>query len=496
MAIQDILQQSSFGARVAEEESKQLEKYFVSTDQWTRTFNGEVDIIYGAKGSGKSAIYSLLVQRESELFDKRILIVSAENPRGTPVFKDLQKDPPISEPEFISLWKLYFLSLVGSTLKEFSAGGQEAEKIYKVLEQAQLLESPKNISHILSRSIAYVKSIFRPNAIQATVEIDPISGLPKGFSGKIIFDTPPKDSDPSFITVNELLSTADQVLSKLNMTVWILLDRLDVAFADSNELEGNALRALFRTYLDLSSLEKTKLKIFLRSDIWRRLTSSGFRESSHITKTMTIFWESNSLLGLLVRRLLNNPPICDFYSVKPEEVLSSIDKQREFFYRIFPPQVEVGPNKPNTLVWMITRTMDGTKQTAPRELIHLLNCARETQLRFFETGSAKLEGKSLFSPSALKQSLPEVSKVRLEQTLFAEYPNLRPYIEQLARKKTEQFTSTLAGIWRTTEGEALEIAKKLVDVGFFEHKGTNPESSFWVPFLYRDAANMIQGAAE
>ena len=60
----ELLKSISFGARVAEEEITELAKYFVETDQWSRMINGEIDIVRGDKGAGKSAIYSLLITRE------------------------------------------------------------------------------------------------------------------------------------------------------------------------------------------------------------------------------------------------------------------------------------------------------------------------------------------------------------------------------------------------------------------------------------------------
>jgi len=63
------LDATSFGARVAEEEADDLGEYFVETDQWKRVYRGDVDVVYGAKGSGKSALYSLLVERGTESFD-------------------------------------------------------------------------------------------------------------------------------------------------------------------------------------------------------------------------------------------------------------------------------------------------------------------------------------------------------------------------------------------------------------------------------------------
>src|ERR1700729_1798891 len=108
----DLLRGLSFGARVAEEETAELAKYFVETDQWNRIFRGDIDIIRGDKGAGKSAIYSLLVAKTNDLFDKGILLVTAERPRGATVFKDLIADPPTSENEFIGLWKLYIVTII------------------------------------------------------------------------------------------------------------------------------------------------------------------------------------------------------------------------------------------------------------------------------------------------------------------------------------------------------------------------------------------------
>jgi hypothetical protein len=102
-----LLREVQFGRRVAEDEAEFLAKYFVETNSWRQIFNNEVDVVYGAKGAGKSALYSLLVARSGELFDRNVLLVPAENPRGTPVFSGLVTDPPASQREFVGLWKLY-----------------------------------------------------------------------------------------------------------------------------------------------------------------------------------------------------------------------------------------------------------------------------------------------------------------------------------------------------------------------------------------------------
>jgi hypothetical protein len=210
------------------------------------------------------------------------------------------------------------------------------------------------------------------------------------------------------------------------LKIWIVLDRLDVAFLDSEELEARALRALFRVYLDITGLQNISLKVFLRDDIWQRITEGGFKEASHITRYTKITWNSQTLLNLVVRRAIHNKVLRGYCNVNAEEVLKSAKLQENLFYRIFPKQVDSGSGKTSTLEWVLSRTRDGTKQTAPRELIHLISSAREQQLRSLEVGGPDPPGEILIDRAALKAGLPEVSSERFHQTLCAEHASLKP----------------------------------------------------------------------
>jgi hypothetical protein len=93
---------------------------------------------------------------------------------------------------------------------------------------------------------------------------------------------------------------------------------LDVAFDESSDLERNALRALFRAYRDIRKYDNIVVKVFLRTDIWERIADSGFREATHISRDITLKWDKNSLQNLIIRRLLSNRKVLDFYGVKRE----------------------------------------------------------------------------------------------------------------------------------------------------------------------------------
>jgi hypothetical protein len=118
------------------------------------------------------------------------------------------------------------------------------------------------------------------------------------------------------------------------------------------------------------------------------------------------------------------------------------------------------------------------------------------QLGKIEVGEKEPPDNRLFAGAAIKEALAEVSRVRLEQTLYAEYPEWREYLEKMQRQKTEQQLETLESVWGTDSHKSRQVADELVEIGFFERRGTREQPAYWVPFLYRDALEMIHGKAE
>lgn len=486
-----LLKSISFGSRVAEDESEVLGSYFVETAQWQQLTSGAVDIVYGPKGSGKSALYSLLLKRIGEFFDRAIILIPAENPRGGAAFEGLKQDPPSSEIEFLSMWKLYFVILLADALSDYSINNLSSEQLNKILEAAGLKKKAgANLGSIVRSVVNYVRNV---KAIETTIGLDS-SGAPV-LGGKISLGEPDEKQRRAGVqSIDDLLTMADEAWKDSGYKAWLLLDRLDVAFADSSELEENALRALFKTYLDLNNRNNFRLKIFLRSDIWKRLTAKGFREASHIVREITIQWDRQSLLNLIVKRTLGNGGVRLFYSIDESNTPISYGEQVEFFERAFPEQIDLGARKPKTIDWILTRTMDGTRASAPREIIHLLTAARDSQIHLLELGETD-DGPYLIGRRPFKDGLVEVSKVRVEKTIYAEYPRLMERISQLEGEKSEQRPETLATIWNTSVDDARAIAGELLEVGFFEARGSKQEPQYWVPFLYRDALNLVQGVA-
>jgi hypothetical protein len=491
----NLLKQIDFGESVAELEADRLREYFIETHHWQGIKNGDVDIVYGPKGSGKSAIYSLIDNHEPEFFQKQIVLKFAENPRGATAFSDLQTAPPASERSFIYLWKLYLLSLIGEHFETYGTQTPEGAQVVIALKQSGFILEDNPLKVVLGKVTNYIKKYFNPSSLEPNMAFDEATGGVTGAGVKISFAEPSTEhASTGVCSVDSLFFKANTELEKSGFSVWFLLDRLDVAFVESPELEENALRALFKTYLDLAGFEYIQLRIFLRTDIWSSITRTGFREATHVQRATTISWDREGLLNLILQRFASNDAMREQYDIDLEKMQKSQDYQEKLFYNIFPDQVDTGRN-PQTIDWLIGRVEDGLGYSAPRDLINLINSALRKQIHALEVGSEPPEGTLLFTRRVLKEALSEASKEKVEKYLFAEHPSLREKFELLKGKKTTQTAQTLSELWQISVEEAQDLAGRIRQAGVWRIEGSNP-TRYWTMFIFRDGLEMIQGQAD
>jgi hypothetical protein len=326
------------------------------------------------------------------------------------------------------------------------------------------------------------------------VNFDPATGVFTGITAAITFESVTTTaSSPDSVEVDDIFEMADQAVLGEEEKLWIIVDRLDVAFADNHDLERNALRALFKVYRGLQRFDNISLKIFLRTDIWYSITKAGFREASHITRDTTLKWTPSALLQLIIRRLLQNDELVELFGITDlSELLSDAEAQRKIFDSVFPPRITSGNSRVPTLEWCLKQVSDGSGFSAPRELIHLLGEALEIQISRLEAGERDSTDGTLVDQTCLWQALDQVSKDRLAKTLYAEYPEERPFVESLEGGKAQQDIASLCSRWNETHEKAYEIAARLVDIGFFDHTYPNA-SEFFIAPVYHPALRISSG---
>lgn len=163
---------------------------------------------------------------------------------------------------------------------------------------------------------------------------------------KLEFTAPePSEDSPNLIRHEAALSTLNKALDEVDLTVWVVLDRLDEAFQGFPLVEVPALRALLRTYLDMLAYSRIRLKLFVRNDLFRKVVQGGFVNLTHVNACkVEIIWEEEDLLSLFCGRVRDSE---DFVR---DATLANLS-DRSLFDRIFPKQVDQGLRKPTTWAW-------------------------------------------------------------------------------------------------------------------------------------------------
>lgn len=479
--VKTLLKELDLGKSVAEFD-EDLERYFVETNTFRELIRGQVDIIAGDKGTGKTAIYRFIQKKYLDYPElEGVNMLAAFNPSGNPIFSSLKDAKPCDETEYVLLWKSYILALVGNWILEEGPERLKGSTLDQMLTGLGLRAKSYQPRTIFERILSKLPNFFEWRSAEVKFTTSD-TGMPVVIPRVEFGKTPEKDTKER-ISVEDAFGVLNSTLSEIGSVVWVNFDRLDEAFQGRPEIEIPALRALLRTYLDLNEFETVRLKLFLRKDLFRRITVGGFVNLTHINaKKLEIVWDEEDLLNLFCRRVRQNDAF-----VKAVGLADASDV--EMFDRIFPDQVDFGLRKPKTWVWMMRRIRDGNDIKPPRNLIDLVKFSQQAQLRKEDREGRSLTGEPLIEPDALRRGLSQLSESRVNDTLLAEAGTYAAQIERFRDGKAEHNAESLAATLGIQLGEAKAAGKPLVELGFLEDiKGT-----YKIPALYREGLAVTQG---
>jgi hypothetical protein len=487
----ELLQKLDIGNSVAEFD-RALERYFVETALFRDFVADRYDIVSGDKGTGKTAIFRFVTEHRRDYEGLRdIELLPAFNIVGQPVFFELTRSAVLTEGEYNSLWKAYILSVSGNYLVEMLGPEGGLREVDEILDLSGLKVGDYRPETIFQRLKTTFKAFLKPKAVEGSVSVLE-TGLPV-VTGKVVPDYGEEVEGGVIIPYDYALSRLQDALGELGLTVWVVFDRLDEAFQGAPDHEVPALRALLRVYLDLNNLERVRMKLFIRNDLFSRITTGGFVNLTHVNaRRLHLSWSPEDLLELLTRRVLDNPTVLEAVGVDDPSSIDNYEARLKLLEdRIFPNQVDPGLRKPTTWNWILSRIRDGQDIRPPRNLIDLVDFAREAQLREDEREKAEWLDPPLIDRDAIKRGLSRLSAARLEDTLMAEYPHLQVYFEQFRGAKAEHNGESLAEQLALLAPNLDEAIDGLTTCGFLERTGT----TWKVPMLYRDGLAITQGKA-
>ncbi len=484
MLSKDILRELELGSSVAEHDEA-LEDYFVETDTFRGLVGGRHDTVAGDKGTGKTALYRILQKRYPTLL-RDVEVLAGFNPAGAPVFQRLTEGEPLAEGQYITIWKAYVLSLAGNWILQINEGGfsHKMEALDALLRKTGLRSSDDSPNTIFSQIVNLVRRLMNPKSAEVSMTITP-EGLPIVAPRVELGDQEPEE----LVRHDEALRLLNDVLEEVGYSVWIVLDRLDEAFQGFPQSEIPALRALLRTYLDLSEFTHITLKLFVRKDLFRRIIEGGFVNLTHVNaRKVEIVWDEEDLYDLLCRRMRESASFIAALGLGPD---ASDD---DIFYAVFPRQVDPGSRRPTTWNWMLARIRDGNGIAPPRNLIDLVKKAQDAQMRKEERAAGEFDpssGTGLIQSDAIKRGLAALSTERVEDTLLAEAGEYAQLIERFREGRAEHNEESLRETLAVGDGNLRDEIQPLLEIGFLEQTG----ETFKIPMLYRGGLAITQGKA-
>ena len=313
-----LLQALDLGASVAESDTV-LETARIETSAFSDLLNDRVDLIPGTKGSGKSALFRIFVDFLPDfLLDQRKVVVAhGIQAPGDPVFHAfMDRFTRLSEDEFVSFWCIYLVSLAhehfikGARYSRFlNDVSAEIQTFRRACANAKIpeIEAKRSLKDILQWSL-HVLASWRPK----------LKYTPPGDSGEWEADlfgskTPPvleeatdgtEHSLPQY--VNDIKESLEAVLKASQLSLWLMVDRLDEIFPRRSDVERTALRGLLRAMRYFAS-DSIRVKVFLRDDMLEQVvrTHDGFTALTHVTvrQADTLRWTQDQILAMVVKRV-------------------------------------------------------------------------------------------------------------------------------------------------------------------------------------------------
>jgi hypothetical protein len=429
-----IMESIKLGSDVAEHESDLSDLFVTDNEAYLSLVRDEVDVIAGGKGAGKSAIYRMITETK---LHPDLHVIRASNPTAAPEFRALFQGSDTEE-RLRSIWAVYVTSTIGNyvvdELEPAPNMVETANEIREILELMGLRNSSHQKESLLSR-------IRKARSVEGQVK-GGVPGLELGVALK--FELPDALPDgPSSVVLTypdffSLLQKCGDLLKSQGQRIWLAFDRLDECFVHDSAVERRALRALLRTYLDLSEAlqhsQWIRMKVFLRSDMLTRMTADGaFTNATHLRRT-EIVWTFNSMRDLITRRLIRNRQFTDKFL----HDLPFANWGDEAWKALLPVPTKSsrknGP--PESMAQRLARdTSDGSRTFNPRNLITLLTMAldraRQNHRRGIQVGKDDRQVTPLIQESEVNSAFGELSRRRLQDTVLNEFPAVQRYSDRM-----------------------------------------------------------------
>jgi Fe-S cluster assembly ATPase SufC len=295
-AMNDILRNLNFGAPAAERDiSHGLKDYFVESEAYRRVRSGQKTIVLGNRGSGKSAIFKIIAERERST-GSLVIELSPEDYSYGMLSKAMVSEDRgrwVKQGAYSSAWKYLIYLLV---MKELANAGPKlktgtAAHIYEYLRDHHEDQAQNPVALLIS----YLKRIegVKIGNYEAAIKTRELTKLYK------------------LEEIQRLLPAVKELCAKRRVIV--LIDELDSGW-DASEDAKAFVAGLFQASVSINELTpKLRVYVSLRRELYDSIPALYDDAQKYRDIIENIRWSEPSLLALIAKRIKYNIP--DFENI-------------------------------------------------------------------------------------------------------------------------------------------------------------------------------------
>jgi cellulose biosynthesis protein BcsQ len=461
----EILKSLKFPALNAAEPKQNLNDLFQRTANFEKFLDESTCLIKGRKGTGKTALYLLLLKYEDiakKMANGRLEKVILFSGHGN--FNDVR--PTRNEFQVID----QMLTDDGGTWEAFWRA-YLLLKIYqnKSLKVAMALKKPKfqSLQEIL---------INLPNNQWQSAHTQSLIQLSTNNQLRLI--------------VPDALDIINEKQQGQDKSLWFLYDDLDEDFPEKDGVRQKALTGLFQLVqaCDARRLKAIRFKIFLREDIWTRL---NFDNKSHFNgRDLMLEWSRIDFLRLSLRQAMQSLEFKNL--VDRSAPIDNIDNATEELLSnalelLWGKRRRMGDRAKYVSRWVYERLTDSDGTTFPRSLSALLQGAKEQELTYEKNTSIQSPADRLLRAKSLEIGLEKASEERCD-AIRQEYPDLSEFFDSLEGLTFLPTRDELEEKWRTSTMQVIprfeEFLNFLAEIGVAKLREKEQRYAFAEIYVY------------
>ncbi len=435
-----ILGELTFQAAVAQElEAKDIPDIFQRTGDFTRFLHDRTWLIRGAKGTGKSLLFRLFVERPSDAKKLAGSSVDLANVHFIPAHGRAELRHTLLSSEALedfeqqvgpSGWKRFWMNYALLRICSDLSDSQPLPDLDPDLMQLSTTQAPRQ-----TEIVAWlVKRLQSPQAGSQTVDER---------------------------------KTVENWLRQSGQKVWLIYDELDTVFGQNRTRRRDALEGLFAWWIETGpGLQRVTPKILLREDIWSDL---NFENKAHFAaRQIQLRWDAEDLWRLVLRQILLSSRtmgslLQDQFGIDRSRLHNLEESQlRRSLYPLWGERMGRG-KKAYTHNWIRNRITDSQNNRFPRSLILLLREAVKLERAYHDRNTYN----AILRPKALTDALPFVSEQRVDE-VRNEYPEFDEYLNRLRNQNSPISVDQLSELWGKTNSELKVLVGSMIETGVLQ----------------------------